>query len=115
MLLTRRRFLLGTAAVATTVVGLSACNASAGSGGGSEAATPSAAASGVEDGAYPVTIEHKYGEYILDRHFPSPGTPTQSIDAGYMANAWMRLRHPDYDQLRSIMDEVGRTVRVRAR
>ena len=60
-------------------------------------------------------IERKYGEFILDRHFPSAGTPTQSIDAGYMANAWMRLRHPDYDELRSIMDEVGRTVKVRAR
>jgi hypothetical protein len=32
-----------------------------------------------------------------------------------MANAWMRLRHPDYDQLREILDFVGRTVRVRAR
>ena len=60
-------------------------------------------------------IEQRYGEFILDRHFPSPGTATQSIDAGYMANAWMRLRHPDYDQLRSIMDDVGRTVKVRAR
>ena len=26
-----------------------------------------------------------------------PGTPTQPVEAGYMANAWVRLRHPDYD------------------
>jgi carbamoylphosphate synthase large subunit len=60
-------------------------------------------------------VERKYGEFILDSHFPGPGTPTQPVDAGYMANAWMRLRHPDYDRLRTIMDDVGRTVRVRAR
>ena len=32
-----------------------------------------------------------------------------------MANAWMRLRHPDYDELRRIMNEVGETVRVHVR
>jgi hypothetical protein len=31
-----------------------------------------------------------------------------------MANAWMRLRHPDYDQLRGMMDWVGSTVKVYA-
>ena len=31
-----------------------------------------------------------------------------------MANAWIRLRHPDYDALRGICDEIGRTVRVHA-
>jgi len=31
-----------------------------------------------------------------------------------MANAWMRMRHPDYDQLRQMLEYVGRTVRVRA-
>ena len=31
-----------------------------------------------------------------------------------MANAWVRMRHPDYDTLRAMLDEVGRTVRVRA-
>ena len=25
------------------------------------------------------------------------GTATQPVEAGYMANAWVRLRHPDYD------------------
>jgi carbamoylphosphate synthase large subunit len=53
-------------------------------------------------------------EWIIDYHFPPPGTPTQGVDAGYMANAWMRLRHPDYDELRSLLDRIGRTVRVRA-
>ena len=32
---------------------------------------------------------------------PTPGTPTQPVAAGYMANAWMRVRHPDYDELRA--------------
>ena len=61
------------------------------------------------------TIEQRYRENILDRHFPPPGTPTQPIEAGYMANAWMRVRHPDYDELRNMMDRIGETIRVRAR
>jgi len=58
-------------------------------------------------------IGERYGEWVIDCHFPEPGTPTQPIEAGFMANAWMRLRHPDYDRLREIMDEVGHTIRVR--
>ena len=44
----------------------------------------------------------------------APGTPTQPVEAGYMANAWVRMRHPDYDALREMLDDVGRTVHVRA-
>ncbi|HEU5485968.1 MAG TPA: ABC transporter substrate-binding protein [Microlunatus sp.] len=64
MPLSRRRFLIGTAALATTVAGLSACNASAGS--EDTGAAPSSAPTGVEEGAYPVTIEHKFGSITLD-------------------------------------------------
>ena len=60
-------------------------------------------------------IERRYGEWIIDLHIPPPGTPTQPVDAGYMANAWLRMRHPDYDELRRMLDDVGRTVQVRAR
>ena len=60
------------------------------------------------------TAYAKFKPFILDAHFPPPGSPTQPVEAGYMANAWMRLKHPDYDALRSVMDEVGETIRVRA-
>lgn len=60
------------------------------------------------------TIAGKYGENIVAAHLPDPGTPTQPVEAGYMANAWMRLRHPDYDELRRIMNEIGETVHVHA-
>jgi hypothetical protein len=59
-------------------------------------------------------IQHRFGEWVVASHFPDPGTPTQPVEAGYMANAWVRMRHPDYDHLRWMMDEVGRTIRVRA-
>jgi len=59
-------------------------------------------------------IERKYGECIVAAHLPAPGTPTQTIEGGYMANAWMRIRHPDYDTLRDILDDVGQTVKVHA-
>ena len=59
-------------------------------------------------------IQHAYGAWILDRHLPPAGTPTQGVEAGYMANAWIRMRHPDYDELRHMLDTVGRTVKVHA-
>ena len=42
------------------------------------------------------------------------GTPTQPVEAGYMANAWIRLKHPDYDHLRWMLDDVGQMVKVAA-
>ena len=59
-------------------------------------------------------ISKAWGDCIVASHFPSPGTPTQSVEGGYMANAWMRVRHPDYDVLRHIMNTIGETVKVHA-
>ena len=55
-----------------------------------------------------------FGGAIIDSHLPPPGTPTQPVSAGYMANAWLRMKHPDYDTLRGMLDHVGRTLKVRA-
>ena len=57
---------------------------------------------------------YRFGEHILDVHLPGPGTPTQPVDAGYMANAWVRMAHPDFDTLRAMLDAVGQGVTVRA-
>jgi hypothetical protein len=59
-------------------------------------------------------MQDRYGEWIIDAHLPPDGTPTQPVEAGYMANAWVRMRHPDYDELRRMLDDVGRTVQVHA-
>jgi hypothetical protein len=34
------------------------------------------------------------------------------VEAGYMANAWLRMKHESYDELRRMLDVVGRTVKV---
>src|SRR6185295_1968337 len=63
-------------------------------------------------------IEELYravGSWITEAHFPPVGSPTQPIEAGFKANAWVRMRHPDYDELRRMLDQVGERVRVRAR
>jgi hypothetical protein len=60
-------------------------------------------------------VRQAFGDNLIDWHLPPPGTPTQGVEAGYMANAWVRLKHEDYDRLRQIMDAVGRTLKVRAR
>jgi formate-dependent phosphoribosylglycinamide formyltransferase (GAR transformylase) len=59
-------------------------------------------------------LNQRYGEWVIDAHLPSPGTATQGVEAGYMANAYVRMRHPDYDALRGMLDEVGRTLHVYA-
>ncbi len=56
----------------------------------------------------------RLGEWVIDAHLPEPGTPTQPVEAGYWANAYVRMRHPDYDALRGMLDDVGRTVHVHA-
>ena len=60
-------------------------------------------------------IGRAFGPNIIDAHLPPAGTPTQPVAAGYMANAWIRLKHENYDELRRMLDVVGMTVKVRAR
>jgi Carbamoyl-phosphate synthase L chain, ATP binding domain len=60
-------------------------------------------------------IGKAFGSNIIDVHLPSEGTPTQPVEAGYMANAWLRMKHESYDELRRLLDIVGQTVKVRAR
>ena len=59
-------------------------------------------------------LQQQYGEWVIDAHLPPAGTATQGVEAGYMANAYVRMRHPDYDTLRGMLDEVGRTLHVHA-
>ncbi|MCB9899367.1 MAG: ATP-grasp domain-containing protein [Planctomycetes bacterium] len=60
-------------------------------------------------------LQHDWGEHIIDSKFPAPGTPTQPVSAGYMANAWVRMKHPDFDTLHAMLDKVGERVKVFAR
>jgi hypothetical protein len=59
-------------------------------------------------------IREAFGDCLIDWHTPPAGTPTQGVEAGYMANAWIRMKHPNYDHLRHMLDTVGRTVKVHA-
>ena len=60
-------------------------------------------------------VQDRYGKWIIDCHLPPPGTATQPVGSGYMGNAWVRMKHPDYDELRRMLDFVGATLKVRAR
>jgi carbamoylphosphate synthase large subunit len=59
-------------------------------------------------------VERAFGQWIIDAHYPAPGTPTQPVEAGFMANAWLRMKHPDYDELHRMLDVAGGTIKVRA-
>jgi formate-dependent phosphoribosylglycinamide formyltransferase (GAR transformylase) len=59
-------------------------------------------------------IREAFGDHLIDWHLPDEGTPTQPVEAGYMANAWVRMKHENYDHLRHMLDVVGQTVKVRA-
>lgn len=56
-----------------------------------------------------------WAEHLIDTHFPSPGARTQPVEGGFMANAWVRMRHTDYDTLRQMLDTVGERVQMYAR
>jgi carbamoylphosphate synthase large subunit len=62
--------------------------------------------SGVEE------IERRYGDRILRMHLPPRGSRTQPIESGYMGNAWVWARHPDYDACRAMLEDIGRTIKV---
>jgi len=64
--------------------------------------------SGVDD------VAARMNEWVIDAHFPNPGTPTQPVEAGFMANAYVRVKHPEFDTVRAMLDDVGRTVHVHA-
>jgi carbamoylphosphate synthase large subunit len=59
-------------------------------------------------------LEQRYSEWVIDSHLPPEGTATQPVEAGYMANAYVRMRHPDYDTLRGMLDAVGTALHVYA-
>jgi len=60
-------------------------------------------------------IARRCGGAIWQHEVPRRGRRTAPLEKGYLTNAWFRLRHPDYDQLCRMMDEIGRTVRIRVR
>jgi hypothetical protein len=60
-------------------------------------------------------VRRAFGDHLIDWHLPPEGAPTQPVEGGYMANAWIRMKHESYDELRKMLDAVGQTVRVRAR
>jgi hypothetical protein len=59
-------------------------------------------------------VRNAFGDCLIDWHTPPAGTPTQGVEAGYMANAWIRMKHSNYDHLRHMLDAVGQTVKVHA-
>jgi formate-dependent phosphoribosylglycinamide formyltransferase (GAR transformylase) len=58
-------------------------------------------------------VQRQFGQWILDTHLPGDGTATQPVEAGYMANAWIRMAHPDFDTVHHMLNVVGETVHVR--
>lgn len=60
-------------------------------------------------------MQTRYGAGIFKLHLPPVGAPTQPVEAGYLANAYVCIKHPDYDALRAILDDIGQTVKVIAR
>ncbi len=57
-------------------------------------------------------IMRRHGEHVLKWHLPPVGSRTNPVGAGYLGHAWAWARHPDYDQCREILDDIGRTVHV---
>jgi hypothetical protein len=59
-------------------------------------------------------VQRTVGHCLGNIHMPQPGQKTADVGAGYMGHGWMHVRHPDYDELRKILDYISRTVKIRA-
>jgi len=57
-------------------------------------------------------IQQRYSENIFKLHLPPPGQRTQPVEAGYLAHAYVFVRHPDYDTCRAILDDIGQTLKM---
>lgn len=57
-------------------------------------------------------LHHRYGDAIIRSHLPPVGSRTQPVESGYMGNAWVWARHPDYDACKAMLEDIGRTLRV---
>ncbi len=57
-------------------------------------------------------MERRYGQHILRSRFPPPGSATQPVESGFMGNAWVWARHPDYDACKAMLEDIGRIVKV---
>ena len=57
-------------------------------------------------------VHQAFGKWVTQAHFPPVGSPTHPIDAGYRANAWVKMHHPDYDRLLEMLGAIGKTVKV---
>ena len=60
-------------------------------------------------------VQRRHGPAILKAFLPPVGTRTQPVEAGYMANAWVQVVHPDFDVAKAILMDIGNTVKVHAR
>lgn len=60
------------------------------------------------------SVRRRFGNHIYQSAIPPLGSATLPVEKGWHVNTWFRLRHPDYDVLRAMLEEVGRTVRVHA-
>ena len=60
-------------------------------------------------------VRRRCGAWIWAEEVPRPGRRTVPLAKGYLANAWFRLRHRDYDELLRLMDFLGRHLRLHAR
>ncbi len=57
-------------------------------------------------------VNRRYSKNILRMHLPPVGGKTQPVGSGYMGNAWVWARHPDYDVCREILEDIGRTLKM---
>ncbi|MEC8423257.1 MAG: ATPase, partial [Myxococcota bacterium] len=59
-------------------------------------------------------VQRRYGAHIIEAHLPPEGTATQPVAAGFRANAWLMLRHEDFDGLKDMATDIGQRLRCYA-
>lgn len=62
--------------------------------------------SGIEE------VKRRLGQYRGEFWIPDLGSEAPAVGAGYIANAYVYARHPDYDECKALLDYVGQTLKV---
>ncbi len=60
-------------------------------------------------------VSRQCGQFVFAASLPRLGSATKPMRLGYLENVWFRLRHPDYDRLRSLLTFIGQTLKVHAK
>jgi hypothetical protein len=57
-------------------------------------------------------VQRRCGQWLGKVYLAPIGSPTAPVGSGYIGHSYVRLRHPDYDECRKMLNFVGENLKV---